>query len=558
MINRRLAAVNILIVTICLTIVTFSAYLSVQSLFVREHSVIYSQLFENSYRNMKSVFDESERYSLKLCANDRLQELFRHHEEYSVQQMQEILNEINTERNYYSVSAYYVLNGVVSDFDGTPMGPFSTYDYGHDYYWQFRPSSMNVLRVSRVVYDFDDISLPIGVIQVDMSLTAIENIMYSFEEGGSNSSFLLLYDSEGKRLLPYYLSKQIVFDPDDTVTSLSDFSLNLNQQYVTVERTIINNGWKLYGYVTRSALFNDPNRINQKMIAAVVVLAAVAAVVTYFITNKITRPVLDLSDDVRHLAVNKKYDHLAVPPNATGEIRSLYESYNDLIDEVNASFREVQEVSRKEIDTQFMLLQAQINPHFLYNTLNTISWMAKNKQNEDIDKMVVSLVRMFRNSINNNSPLITLDGEIEHVSSYLNIMQYRYPNRYTVEYDIDEDTRDLYVTKQILQPLAENALTHGFLEADSHGKIIISSRIEDGYLVLEMRNTGADIDLEMVEKLLAEDPELAKKHYGIRNVNNRLVSYYGPESGLEYRCENGQTVVTMKLPLEKVEKGEKA
>ena len=132
MINRRLAAVNILIVTICLTIVTFSAYLSVQSLFVRENSVIYSQLFENSYRNMKSVFDESERYSLKLCANDRLQELFRHHEEYSVQQMQEILNEINTERNYYSVSAYYVLNGVVSDFDGTPMGPFSTYDYGHD------------------------------------------------------------------------------------------------------------------------------------------------------------------------------------------------------------------------------------------------------------------------------------------------------------------------------------------------------------------------------------------------------------------------------------------
>ncbi|MBQ1827367.1 MAG: histidine kinase, partial [Erysipelotrichaceae bacterium] len=265
-------------------------------------------------------------------------------------------------------------------------------------------------------------------------------------------------------------------------------------------------------------------------------------------------PVLDLSDEVQKTANRKEYEHLQIPKNVTGEVASLYSSYNNLIDEVNASFREVQEVSKKQIDQQFMMLQAQINPHFLYNTLNTISWMAKNNQNEDIDKMVVSLVRMFRNSINNNNPLITLEGEIEHVSSYLNIMQYRYPDRYNVEYDIDDDTRDLYITKQILQPLAENALNHGFLEADMQGKIMISSHIEDDHLILKVCNTGSPIDMEKIQKLLNNDPELSQKHYGIRNVNDRLINYYGPQSGLKYSWKDGLTTVSMALPLDKLGK----
>ena len=141
---------------------------------------------------------------------------------------------------------------------------------------------------------------------------------------------------------------------------------------------------------------------------------------------------------------------------------------------------------------------------------------------------------------------------MEHVRNYLEIMSFRYPDRYEVEFDIEEDTEELIFTKQILQPLAENALMHGFVESEEKGKIMISSKIIDDKLVLEMANTGSEIDLDKVNRLLANDPELAEKHYGIRNVNDRLMMYYGPECHLEYELRNRMTVVTIRLPLDRL------
>ena len=139
--------------------------------------------------------------------------------------------------------------------------------------------------------------------------------------------------------------------------------------------------------------------------------------------------------------------------------------------------------------------------------------------------------------------------------SYLEIMKYRYPDSYDVEYDIADNTRDLIVVKQILQPLAENALTHGFLENDVRGHISIRSYIEKDHLILSMSNNGTKADLKIIEKLLNGDEELAKKHYGIRNVNDRLKMYYGQDSGLSYKVKNGMTTVKIRLPLEKTREG---
>ncbi|MBR0138335.1 MAG: histidine kinase [Erysipelotrichaceae bacterium] len=552
MINRRLTAVNILIVTVCLMIVTFSAFFALQFMFYRENAIIYNQLFNESCEDFKIILDDAQRYSLRVCASDEVQQLLK--TEHTNEQFLEKVETINNQNTLYQISIMEIVNGIVNDPAHNRIEPFDAYDYGYDYNWKFRPERQDVLRVSRVIYDLDDITKPIGIAQIDISTTVADTIIYAFENYVYGKNYLLLCDENGNRLLPYYLPKDINVDFEDTVSSLTDIPFELNRDSFTVRRTLSNNNWVLYGYIDRSSLLYGAADITRPILWAGGILTVLAAVLTYFITKRITRPVLDLSDEVQKTAESKEYEHLEIPHNVTGEVASLYRSYNNLIDEVNASFKEVQEVSRKQVDQQFMMLQAQINPHFLYNTLNTISWMAKNNQNEDIDKMVVSLVRMFRNSINNNNPLITVDGEIEHVSSYLNIMQYRYPNRYIVEYNIADETKDLYITKQILQPLAENALNHGFLEADMQGKITINSYIDDEDLVLEVCNTGSPIDMEKIQKLLANDPELSQKHYGIRNVNDRLTNYYGTQSGLHYSWKDGVTTVSMRLPLDKLMK----
>ena len=554
MINRRLAIVNTLIVTVCLSIVVFSAYFALQQMFYRENAVIYSQLYDKSVSDLKELLDDGESYILSMCSSYDVQTLLKKGSSVTPEEFTETVRTVNQQSSVYEVRVLPIRDETVLREDYTILAPLTAYNYGHRYNWSFRPQGENVLRVSRIIYDNEDIDKALGVCMVDMALTKVETIFYDFENYVQGGNTLQLYDGE-RRLLPYYVSGNLDVLQEPLVESLTDVPFELKRESVVVARHLIATGWTLYGCIERTALLSGSEALTGSIIRGGLILGVIAVILTLYITNKITKPVLQLSAEVQETAQKKEYEHLQVPEHATGEVASLYHSYNNLIDEVNASFREVQEVSRKEIDTQFMLLQAQINPHFLYNTLNTISWMAKNGQTEDIDKMVVSLVTMFRNSINNNKPLITLEREIEHVSSYLNIMQYRYPNRYVVEYNIADNTRDLMVTKQILQPLAENALMHGFLEAGMQGRIVINSYLQDDSLVLEMRNTGSQADLDKIRRLLANDPELAQKHYGIRNVNDRLTSYYGPDSGLRYSTENGETVVSMRLPLDKVERG---
>ena len=134
---------------------------------------------------------------------------------------------------------------------------------------------------------------------------------------------------------------------------------------------------------------------------AAVLLEMVGIILTFVITSHITNPIRQLSDKIHGVRIQKRFEHIDTPEGVTTEIRELYDSYNQLIDQVNQSMAEAEEFSRKDAENEFRLLQAEINPHFLYNTLNTISWMAANGQDDDIQKAVMALVGLYRISLNN-------------------------------------------------------------------------------------------------------------------------------------------------------------
>lgn len=555
MIRRRLIIVNIIILTLTLGLATFFETRALRSLLYRENTLQYNNMITAAQESLNNVLAGGEDKLLIVCANRPLQNLLNS----GVPEQEALRRELNTLGEIMAVEnieVYPVKGTDVYIWDQEneiyQVEENGLYDYKLDYsyQWHFRPDNLRVVRVVRAIYSLDNIEEIIGIASVDISLTDFTEIIYSFK-GNGRDDYLCLLDEGNNYLLPSNKTGTMELQEYQT-GELSIQEPSIVQNTLLVCNTFRQNDWKMVAVVSGSDMYADTRHFIRLTILAAVILEAIGIIFTFVITNRITEPIKQLSGEMHNIRIQKKFDHIDPPEGITSEIRELYDSYNQLIDQVNLSMSEAEEFSRKDAENEFRLLQAEINPHFLYNTLNTISWMAANNQDDDIQKVVIALVGLYRISLNNGKSTLPLRLEIEHVRNYLEIMSFRYPDRYEAEFDIDENTLELIVTKQILQPLAENALMHGFVESQEKGRIIISSRIEGDHLVLEVANTGTEVELEKVNRLLNNDPELSQKHYGIRNVNDRLMMYYGPDCHLEYSLVEGMTIVSMRLPMDKL------
>ncbi|MBR2746062.1 MAG: histidine kinase [Erysipelotrichaceae bacterium] len=555
MIRRRLIIVNIIILTLTLGLATFFETRALRSLLYRENTLQYNNMITAAQESLNNVFAGGEDKLLIVCANRPLQNLLNS----GVPEQESLKRELNSLREIMAVEnieVYPVKGTDVYIWDREneiyQVEENGLYDYKLDYsyQWHFRPDNLRVVRVVRAIYSLDNIEEIIGIASLDISLTEFTEIIYSFK-GNGRDDYLCLLDEDNNYLLPSYKTGKMELREYES-GELSIQEPSIIQNTLLVCNTFRYNDWKLVAVVSGSDMYADTRHFIRLTVMAALLLEAVGIVFTFIITSRITEPIKQLSGEMHNIRQQKKFEHIDAPEGITSEIRELYDSYNQLIDQVNLSMSEAEEFSRKDAENEFRLLQAEINPHFLYNTLNTISWMAANNQDDDIQKVVIALVGLYRISLNNGKSTLPLRLEIEHVKNYLEIMSFRYPGRYEAEFDIDENTLELIVTKQILQPLAENALMHGFVESQEKGRIIISSRIEGDYLILEVANTGTEVELEKVNRLLNNDPELSQKHYGIRNVNDRLMMYYGPDCHLEYSLVDGMTIVSMRLPMDKL------
>ena len=198
--------------------------------------------------------------------------------------------------------------------------------------------------------------------------------------------------------------------------------------------------------------------------------------------------------------------------------------------------------------TELKALQAQINPHFLYNTLDSIAWMCEQGRNADAVKMVHALARLFRISISRGHELIPVAKEIEHAESYLQIQKYRYKNQFTYEFDVDPACLNYYCNKITLQPIIENAINHGldFLVDEGHITVGVSQEGDD--IVFSVTDNGVGMSREQIAAIMQQDPG-DRTGIGIRNVNDRLQIYFGRQYGLHITSElDVGTRVEIRMP----------
>ena len=275
--------------------------------------------------------------------------------------------------------------------------------------------------------------------------------------------------------------------------------------------------------------------------------ASAALLTSWLLSHLLGRPLRGLAAAMERFEADA--DHFTYRPvGGTREVRELSNSFGHMVVRIQQLMSTVREEEVNLRKTELKALQAQINPHFLYNTLDSIAWMCERGRNADAVKMVHALARLFRISISRGQELIPIAKEIEHAESYLQIQKYRYKNRFTYEFQVDPDCLDYCCNKITLQPILENAINHGLELMVDEGHITVEICQDGGDILFRVRDNGVGMSPEQVEAILARAPG-ENAGIGIRNVDDRLKIYFGREYGLHITSElDVGTCVEIRMP----------
>ncbi|WP_460049071.1 sensor histidine kinase [Thermoanaerobacter brockii] len=325
----------------------------------------------------------------------------------------------------------------------------------------------------------------------------------------------------------------------------SDFVTINGNKIMVIYNTLPQNGWKLVGMVSMAELNEKAEMIRNFIYLTALLSLVIAALISLYFSYSISQPIIKLATEMKK--VEKGNFNISVEENWGGEIGVLYSSFNYMIKRINELIHEVYLSKIKEKDAELKALQAQINPHFLYNTLDTVNWLAVKHNVPEISKIVNSLASILRYSINKGNDVTTVENELKHVESYITIQKIRFKDKFEVSFNIDKRVLHYKTIKLILQPLVENAIIHGIETYEGKGKILINGYLDGEKIVFEVINNGNPIDLDLVNKLL-DSPADDKDSYGIQNVNERIKLYYGEEYGLYYQAIDSNTVARIVIP----------
>ncbi len=295
------------------------------------------------------------------------------------------------------------------------------------------------------------------------------------------------------------------------------------------------------------------SRINSFSIVCgilIVVLVVLTILVTYYITSDILRPVRVLYDATKRVSGGDLSARAEV--NSRDELETLARGFNDMAENMQSLISKIKEDEQKMRRADLRLLQEQINPHFLYNTLDTIVWLIEGNKTDEAVNMVVTLSDFFRLVLSRGKEFITLREEKQHISSYLEIQEARYRDILEYEIAIDPALYEYRILKLTLQPLVENALYHGIKYKRAKGRICVSGKKEGDILILTVTDDGVGMAEDELVKLRSEIERPCReteKGFGLANVNERIHMYFGPQYGMKIESEKGKgTKVTLTIP----------
>jgi two-component system, sensor histidine kinase YesM len=325
-----------------------------------------------------------------------------------------------------------------------------------------------------------------------------------------------------------------------------------NMSYVMVYDVLNNSSWKIIYTLPLKDYFSTINNLKIITIIAFILCIIVFAAISGFIASKFTKKICELSDSMEKIQVGNFDVH--IPYRGNDEIGHLINGFNIMAIKLADLVKEVYLIQVKEKEAELKALQAQINPHFLYNTLASISWLGMRNDEKDITKISNALAKFYKVSLSKGKNIITVKNEVEHVKAYIDIQDIRYKNKLSIIYSIDEELLETFTIKLILQPFIENAIMHGMWKEKEHINMhLIVKKFEDN-IIWQVIDDGIGISRSKQQELMVNTDDAAHG-YGVINVDQRIKIFYGDQYGVTIFSREGiGTVITIVTPLN--EKGE--
>lgn len=307
-------------------------------------------------------------------------------------------------------------------------------------------------------------------------------------------------------------------------------------------------GWRIYTMVPYSDISAQVQSLNHSILLSIILCNLLILVCLLAVSLAITAPVKKLIEAMREVQQGN-FDY-RIDNKRSDEMGRLMETFNYMVFKIDMLIKEVYQEKLAQKNAELEALQSQINPHFLYNTLDTINWMLLEKKEYEISGIVVSLGEMMKYAISRSSRTVALREEIRHVSNYLLIQKERMEDKLEYEIDIPDRYESVQVPRLILQPLVENAIIHGI---ETGGKVRIRAYEceTDGGCWLEVSDNGAGMEEEQLKRLRdgTTEPRMDHRSIGVQNVNKRIKLYYGEECGLNIESRLGEgTVIRFCIP----------
>ena len=419
-------------------------------------------------------------------------------------------------------------------------------DSGNSFRW--------VISLSRAVEITHGGESEIGVLLVDMDFNNVAELMKSLNDK-EEGQYYYLSDSTGE--LIYHprmiqISEGFSDETNRMAASHSDGAyreiFNKEKREIVIQ-TISYTGWRIVGAIPDSALNTGMLNIKLFVILIFLLTLAIIIIINRIVTNRITYPILRLDDSVKSYETGAQGQSIYI--GGSTEIRHLGRSIQANYDQIEELIKDIKIEQDERRRSEIAALQSQINPHFLYNTLDSITWMVEGGKNDEASHMIQELARLFRISLSKGKNIISVSDEIQHARSYMNIQKVRYKDIFSVEFDVSPDIENACIVKLVVQPILENAIYYGVSSMDGDGEIKVRGRREGDDVIIEVSDNGMGMPPEVAANVLTETNHVHKHGNGVGlvNVHNRLKLIFGDQYGLSLESEPDEgTTVRIRIP----------
>ena len=443
---------------------------------------------------------------------------------------------------------------IVTAYTTADIGSFleSAEDYEETDWYQKHEKDFNTewtveedgkLYATRTILDTGTTSRRIGVLRAEFYLN---RILEPFETMDYLDNGILIRDGEGQVIYTKKMENEALQEKIETyISEKEDTASVTNKEFILKEASLEKVDWKIYYFIDRNTISEQIYSIIFSTIAMVLICVALILVVIGVLSSVISKRILQLKVQAERIANGD----LQNPCHTldSDEVGVVTNSLGKMTEQLDAMINEVYKIEIEKKESELKALQAQMNPHFLYNCLSSIKWKALRKGDDDISEITGLLAKFYRTALNNGQQITTVKSELENIGAYIEIQKKMHEEPFEVDYRIDESGLECCMPNFLLQPLVENAIKHGidYMEEPGSGKMIVEFKRKPGKLVFSIYNNGPLIELEMVKKLLNEQG----KGYGIHNIKERLELYYGESGTIDVAVTGGEySCFTVQMP----------